>query len=198
MLLALQALVMGVAAIPMQHGLRNGRGEGRSPRPSAALDDAYRQGFLSFQHDINIVHLTDVHSWLSGHMHEPNDEADYPDVLAFFEHLQAMAHAKVDLLCPANQCWSIIHFQAQNPCISRSTSGVGSGKGLVLFQQWRHRRWHRPRRRDANQWRGVASHYPAGAREHAPFVHRFYLSSIALSSLEFSLRFLLFSVFSGK
>mmetsp|Transcript_37576 Transcript_37576/g.88787 ORF Transcript_37576/g.88787 Transcript_37576/m.88787 type:complete len:549 (+) Transcript_37576:112-1758(+) len=41
--------------------------------------------------DLNFLQLTDVHSWLSGHAHEAKDEAGYPDVLAFVQHLQSMA-----------------------------------------------------------------------------------------------------------
>ena len=33
--------------------------------------------------------LTDVHSWVAGHLpHAPNNDADYGDVLSFYEHLQ--------------------------------------------------------------------------------------------------------------
>ena len=35
---------------------------------------------ISFQ-DLNIVQLTDVHSWLSGHRHETIDEADIGDTI---------------------------------------------------------------------------------------------------------------------
>ena len=55
-----------------------------------------KSNWLALDKDVNIVHLTDVHSWLSGHLHEPDNEADYPDVLAFFQHLEAAAHAKVN------------------------------------------------------------------------------------------------------
>mmetsp|Transcript_20753 Transcript_20753/g.42200 ORF Transcript_20753/g.42200 Transcript_20753/m.42200 type:complete len:551 (-) Transcript_20753:138-1790(-) len=44
--------------------------------------------------DLNFIQLTDVHSWLSGHAHEPKDEAGYPDVLAFVQHLQNKAEAE--------------------------------------------------------------------------------------------------------
>lgn len=40
--------------------------------------------------DLNFLQLTDVHSWLSGHAHEAKDEAGYPDVLAFVQHLQVV------------------------------------------------------------------------------------------------------------
>jgi len=38
--------------------------------------------------DINFVIVTDVHSWVAGHgFHEPSLNADYGDVLSFYEHL---------------------------------------------------------------------------------------------------------------
>jgi hypothetical protein len=41
--------------------------------------------------DINILHITDVHSWLSGHQHEENIQADIGDVVSFYSHLKEMA-----------------------------------------------------------------------------------------------------------
>eukprot|EP00550_Attheya_septentrionalis_P011081 CAMPEP_0198302398 /NCGR_PEP_ID=MMETSP1449-20131203/55002_1 /TAXON_ID=420275 /ORGANISM="Attheya septentrionalis, Strain CCMP2084" /LENGTH=614 /DNA_ID=CAMNT_0044004739 /DNA_START=101 /DNA_END=1945 /DNA_ORIENTATION=+ len=39
--------------------------------------------------DINVMVLTDVHSWVAGHgRHEPGQNADYGDVLSFYEHLK--------------------------------------------------------------------------------------------------------------
>lgn len=40
--------------------------------------------------DINVVVLTDVHSWVSGHSstHEPHLNADYGHVLSFYKHIQ--------------------------------------------------------------------------------------------------------------
>lgn len=86
------ALVAAAAAVPVRS--RHG-GRVRQGREAMATAAAASAGVASFEHDVNIVHLTDVHSWLSGHMHEPDDEADYPDVLAFFQHLKGMAHAQV-------------------------------------------------------------------------------------------------------
>jgi hypothetical protein len=44
---------------------------------------------------INVVVLTDVHSWIAGHgSHEPVDNADYGDVLSFYERLQQQAPEK--------------------------------------------------------------------------------------------------------
>eukprot|EP00802_Teleaulax_amphioxeia_P008441 Tamp_08450.p1 GENE.Tamp_08450~~Tamp_08450.p1 ORF type:complete len:541 (-),score=151.44 Tamp_08450:702-2324(-) len=86
--LAVLALLAAAAAVPVQHGRR-----GRQGRAAAAKADAGVASFV-LENDVNIVHLTDVHSWLSGHLHEPADEADYPDVLAFFQQLEAMAHAQ--------------------------------------------------------------------------------------------------------
>ena len=40
--------------------------------------------------DINVIILTDVHSFVGGHssVHEPNLNADYGHVLSFFQHVQ--------------------------------------------------------------------------------------------------------------
>jgi len=44
--------------------------------------------------DINIVVVTDVHSWVAGHgRHEPKYDADYGDVLSFYQHLQRQVTA---------------------------------------------------------------------------------------------------------
>jgi 2',3'-cyclic-nucleotide 2'-phosphodiesterase (5'-nucleotidase family) len=44
--------------------------------------------------DVNVVVTTDVHSWVAGHgRHEPALDADYGDVLSFYQHLQAEATA---------------------------------------------------------------------------------------------------------
>lgn len=41
--------------------------------------------------DVNIVALTDVHSWVAGHgYHEPNMNADYGHVLSFYQQLQTI------------------------------------------------------------------------------------------------------------
>jgi len=37
--------------------------------------------------EINVLVLTDVHSWVAGNPHLPNNDADYGDVLSFYEHL---------------------------------------------------------------------------------------------------------------
>jgi hypothetical protein len=48
--------------------------------------------------DINILHLTDEHSWLSGHKHEASIQADYADVLSFYSHLHNISRSmKKDL-----------------------------------------------------------------------------------------------------
>ncbi len=42
---------------------------------------------------INVMVLTDVHSWVAGHLpHEPKNDADYGDVLSFYEHLRDKCH----------------------------------------------------------------------------------------------------------
>lgn len=39
--------------------------------------------------DVNVMVVTDVHSWIGGHIHESEHNADYGDVLSFYEHLKA-------------------------------------------------------------------------------------------------------------
>ena len=38
--------------------------------------------------DINVVVVTDVHSFIGGHPHEVNRDADYGDLLSFYERLK--------------------------------------------------------------------------------------------------------------
>eukprot|EP00929_Paragymnodinium_shiwhaense_P101829 TRINITY_DN65016_c0_g1_i1.p1 TRINITY_DN65016_c0_g1~~TRINITY_DN65016_c0_g1_i1.p1 ORF type:complete len:542 (+),score=48.36 TRINITY_DN65016_c0_g1_i1:67-1692(+) len=38
--------------------------------------------------DINVLIVTDTHSWIAGHKHEPQYDATYGDVLSFYERLQ--------------------------------------------------------------------------------------------------------------
>lgn len=95
----LAVLLPLVEALPVRYGVQSVEG---SARVRAAAGAAVQAGVLDG--DVNIVHLTDVHSWLSGHLHEPDDEADYPDVLAFFQHLEAIAHAKVTTVCGFSRC----------------------------------------------------------------------------------------------
>ena len=44
--------------------------------------------------DVNILIVTDVHSWVSGHPHEPALDADYGHVLSLHERLSSMAAAE--------------------------------------------------------------------------------------------------------
>lgn len=54
--------------------------------------------------DINVVVLTDVHSWLGGHGDkEPYLDADYGDVLSFYEHL------KEDALIHGRDLWFVVN-----------------------------------------------------------------------------------------
>ena len=49
--------------------------------------------------DINVLVLTDVHSWVGGHGHlEPHLDADYGDVVSFYEHLQHYCQATAKTL----------------------------------------------------------------------------------------------------
>jgi 2',3'-cyclic-nucleotide 2'-phosphodiesterase (5'-nucleotidase family) len=42
--------------------------------------------------DVNILVVTDVHSWIAGHArHEVNTDADYGDILSFYQHLKRHA-----------------------------------------------------------------------------------------------------------
>eukprot|EP00733_Pompholyxophrys_punicea_P002004 Pompholyxophrys_punicea_v1_NODE_1273_length_826_cov_1.319066.p1 type:complete len:207 gc:universal NODE_1273_length_826_cov_1.319066:678-58(-) len=41
--------------------------------------------------DVNILAVTDVHGWLSGHKHEPFYDADYGDFFSFIEHMRVEA-----------------------------------------------------------------------------------------------------------
>lgn len=38
---------------------------------------------------INVLIVTDVHSWVAGHIHEPDKDVDYGHVLSFYERLKA-------------------------------------------------------------------------------------------------------------
>ena len=40
--------------------------------------------------DINVIMVTDVHAHISGHRHESQRDADYGDILSFYEHLKEM------------------------------------------------------------------------------------------------------------
>lgn len=59
--------------------------------------------------DINILQLTDVHSWLSGHAHEAGMGADYADCLSFYTHLKAMANAQEKDLWLFDRCARLPH-----------------------------------------------------------------------------------------
>lgn len=50
--------------------------------------------------DINIVHLTDTHGWLAGHLfNQPEYAADWGDLISFLEHIHHIAEKQdVDLL----------------------------------------------------------------------------------------------------
>mmetsp|Transcript_13815 Transcript_13815/g.20980 ORF Transcript_13815/g.20980 Transcript_13815/m.20980 type:complete len:736 (+) Transcript_13815:3-2210(+) len=57
----------------------------------AAIESA-QQSHLKLG-EINVMVLTDVHSWVAGHLpHEPKNDADYGDVLSFYEHLRDKCH----------------------------------------------------------------------------------------------------------
>lgn len=56
--------------------------------------------------EINVLVLTDVHSWIGGHSSEPKHNADYGDILSFYERLHAHCQAhKMDLWFVVNGDW---------------------------------------------------------------------------------------------
>ncbi|KZZ86714.1 5'-Nucleotidase/apyrase [Ascosphaera apis ARSEF 7405] len=42
---------------------------------------------------LNFLHTTDIHGWLSGHLREPSFAADWGDYISFTEHMRAQADA---------------------------------------------------------------------------------------------------------
>lgn len=44
--------------------------------------------------DINVIVVTDVHSHIAGHPHEPDRSADYGDVLSFYQHVKSYCDAQ--------------------------------------------------------------------------------------------------------
>ncbi|KAJ1487164.1 Metallo-dependent phosphatase-like protein [Baffinella frigidus] len=83
---ALVASVVSSLALPVSVPI----GDNLPDASRFAYADEAKKGELTFS-DINILQLTDVHSWLSGHKHEIGVEATYADCLSFFEHLKANA-----------------------------------------------------------------------------------------------------------
>ena len=46
--------------------------------------------------DINVLAVTDVHAWVAGHApHEPLYDADYGDILSFYERVQSLLACKI-------------------------------------------------------------------------------------------------------
>ena len=123
-LLALLPLM--AAAVPVRHGRGASLHGDASAGAAARARSAVAAGLLDG--DVNIVHLTDVHSWLSGHAHEPADEADYPDVLAFFQHIEAMAHAKVCAGAPLS-----LLLRAISEFVLSDPAERTQGKDVFLF-----------------------------------------------------------------
>eukprot|EP00565_Helicotheca_tamesis_P005271 CAMPEP_0185733214 /NCGR_PEP_ID=MMETSP1171-20130828/18796_1 /TAXON_ID=374046 /ORGANISM="Helicotheca tamensis, Strain CCMP826" /LENGTH=142 /DNA_ID=CAMNT_0028402877 /DNA_START=97 /DNA_END=522 /DNA_ORIENTATION=- len=49
------------------------------------------KGLLPLLSDVNVLVVTDIHSWVAGHRrHEPQMNADYGDVLSFHERLSTI------------------------------------------------------------------------------------------------------------
>jgi 2',3'-cyclic-nucleotide 2'-phosphodiesterase (5'-nucleotidase family) len=56
--------------------------------------------------DINVLVVTDVHSFIGGHKHEPDRNADYGDVVSFYEQLKAYCNSQgSDLFFVMNGDW---------------------------------------------------------------------------------------------
>lgn len=49
--------------------------------------------------NINLVVVTDVHSWIAGHKHKTELDANYGDVLSFYEHLKNRCIESMDVDC---------------------------------------------------------------------------------------------------
>lgn len=63
------------------------------------------QPLISLQ-DVNILAVTDVHSWVAGHSHNHSLDVDYGDVLSFYERLNATAaEQQKDLFFVMNGDW---------------------------------------------------------------------------------------------
>ena len=55
--------------------------------------------------DINVLVVTDTHSWVDGHRHEPALTATYGDVRSFYDRVkQQTARQKKDLFFVMNGC----------------------------------------------------------------------------------------------
>lgn len=75
--------------------------------------------------DINIMQLTDVHSWLSGHVHETAKiKADYGDLMSFFQHMRDTAEQEGKDLWLFNRLVQILTHIKKEPKLPRS------------FEQW--------------------------------------------------------------
>ncbi|KAI0883947.1 Metallo-dependent phosphatase-like protein [Annulohypoxylon maeteangense] len=70
----------------------------RSAQPGAPAPVAAPMRDLEWG-QINIIHTTDIHGWLGGHMQEPQYSADWGDYISFTSHMRQKAEEKgVDLL----------------------------------------------------------------------------------------------------
>lgn len=70
----------------------------RSSQPGAPAPVAAPMRDLEWG-QINILHTTDIHGWLGGHMQEPQYSADWGDYISFTSHMRQKAEEKgVDLL----------------------------------------------------------------------------------------------------
>ena len=67
-------------------------------QPGALNATASPRGPLAWG-QLNVLHTTDTHGWLEGHLKEANYGADWGDFVSFSRHLQQMAgNLGVDLL----------------------------------------------------------------------------------------------------
>ena len=84
--LASQLVVLVICAL-LSATLTESHALGTPPWPAVQL-------FKDECMDVNIVAVTDVHSWLSGHRHPdnvPRLDADYGDLRSFYHHVKAAA-----------------------------------------------------------------------------------------------------------
>jgi hypothetical protein len=82
--------------------------------------------------DINVLVLTDVHSWVAGHgRQEPRFDADYGDVLSFYQRLRRYTNQEgKDLFFVSNGDW--VHGTGLNPV---TEEGGADGSFLVPILQ---------------------------------------------------------------
>jgi len=108
----MQRAVVGgllVAILSMMAGISEGIPISIAPAKAEVHKAAQEAAKGMVFQDINIIQLTDVHSWLSGHIHEDGMGADYADCLSFYEHLKTMASEQEKDLWLFDRCAKFLH-----------------------------------------------------------------------------------------